>query len=87
MEPRRVKKLAILFLISIVMYITANTANAYLVHILGHGTYGDYSVTIALIFFINSSTIYWNANISHKAHTDTIKKQPKPRKRFLEMER
>lgn len=32
------------------MFLTSNIANAYLVHILGHETYGDYSITIALIF-------------------------------------
>ncbi len=50
METWTVKKLAILFLISTVMFLTSNIANAYLVHILGHETYGDYSITIALIF-------------------------------------
>ena len=50
MESRMAKKILVLFLISGLMYLTSNSANAYLVHVLGHETYGDYSISILLIF-------------------------------------
>lgn len=50
MPQEIIKKLSTIFLISLFMYLTTNTANAYLVHILGHDLYGDYSISISLIF-------------------------------------
>ena len=50
MPQEMIKKLSTIFLISLFMYLTMNTANAYLVHILGHDLYGDYSISISLIF-------------------------------------
>ena len=49
-EKKLFRQFLMLFLTGLFSYFVMNTANAYLVHILGHASYGDFSLTIALIF-------------------------------------
>ena len=50
MDRQLTNKLLKLFLISLLFYLTRNSANAFLVHVLKHRLYGDYTLSISLIF-------------------------------------
>ena len=44
------RQLAGLLGLALISYFLTNTANAYLVNLMGHDVYGDYSISIAILF-------------------------------------
>ncbi|MBV52883.1 MAG: hypothetical protein CL816_02310 [Coxiellaceae bacterium] len=50
LDKKNSKQFLMLFLTGLISYFVMNTANAYLVRVLGHASYGDFSLTIGLIF-------------------------------------
>ena len=49
-DQQNLKQFIGLFLTGLLSYFIMNTANAYLVNTLGHEAYGDFSLTISMIF-------------------------------------
>lgn len=86
MTQQTIKRLAILFLISMIMYLKSNTADAYLVHTLGHDTYGDYSITISLIFSLSPLLLFGTLKSVTKHIPVLLKNNPNQANIFFKME-
>tara|TARA_A100001015_G_scaffold320549_1_gene447329 strand:+ start:3340 stop:4668 length:1329 start_codon:yes stop_codon:yes gene_type:complete len=53
MDHKLIKKFIVLFSMALILYVASNAANALLVNLLGHELYGDYSISISLVFALS----------------------------------